>query len=287
MVDEVKEGQEQTPAPKHEQGRVANVDEAIRQQQAKQYLNNDDDKAIEEEKRVAAEAAKKAEEEAKANGDEKPDEEEQTEWDGKDYVDTGIESADAVIALLKEAKIDPVLANGIFEKAMETQDINDVKWDVLAKHLSPAQLTLVRAGVKDTLESAVRTINETKQIAHELVGGADNWKKVTDWARAETGKNPAWAKQYAGYKQAVDQGGPVAELALKAVKEAYEAKHGTVKNDMVRGQKHVDPKQDQGAAMSRSEYYAERSKLEKAGKATEANIKALFARRQAGIKQGI
>lgn len=287
MADEVKvvESQQQEQKPDYSNGRVANVDEAVRQQQAREYLNNADDKEIEAEK-AAEEAAKKAETEKKP--EEKPEEKPQEEqtWDGKDYVETGIESADAVISILKDAKVDPLLANSVFEKAMQSQDINDVRWDVLAKHLSAPQLALVKAGVKDTLEGAVRVIAETTEFAHELVGGADNWSKVVAWARAEAGKNPQWAKQYAGYKQGVDQGGPMAQLALTAVKDAYEAQNGTVGKTVVRGEKQV-ARADEVKGITRTEYYAERSKLEREGKATEANIKALFARRQAGMAQGI
>lgn len=228
----------------------------------------------------AAEAARVKEEEAEAATNE-----ERKDWVNQ-YVKLDNPSADAAIDLLREAGVTPLEANGIFEEAMKTRDISKVKWDVLEAKIGKTKTLLVKAGVIEFDNEVVSKVRENVKAVHDVMGGEDNWKKVTAWAQAKEKVDPAFKKQLNEYRKAIEVGGYVTQQTANALKVAFNAdpkNNGLGVAAIVNGDTVAETG---GAPLTRADYVTELKKAHDRN-ASPAEIKALDARRVLGRQRGI
>lgn len=220
-----------------------------------------------------AEAAKKAAESPEGK----------TEW-----VEVDNEVYNSVIEMLTAGGVTPLEGSAIFDKAVESGNLEDIDWATLSKKVSPGQLTLIKAGVEKYYTDAYEPIKQTIAKGYEIVGGEENWNKVKDWAQLAEKKDPALKKQIDGIRAGIAQNGPVAEFAIEKLKALYEAAPtnkglGTAKVT------HGDNKPDAtGDALSAAEYRKLNNELHAGLREPDpAKVAALRARRQAGMRAGL
>lgn len=254
--------------------------EAAKAQQAKDEAEAEEQRKQEEASRAAA--TKKEEEEA-ANKEKEPW---SPDWE-KEWITVGNEHADAAIELMKNAGMTPVEGNSVFAKAMETGNLEDIKWEVLEAKLGKATSQLVRTGINNYYESEYKVQQELVNYAHEQVGGEKGWNDVKKWAQKQEGSDPAFAKELTEWRKALSVGGFAARAAVDAIKARYEAdpSNRSASRQIERGGTRNGGDLS-GEPLSRSAYF---KALDAAGgdRAPKAVVDALNARRAAGVKAGL
>lgn len=207
----------------------------------------------------------------------------------KQFIQTGNEHADAAIDVMKEAGVSPIEANAVFQKAIESGNLEDINWNILEDKIGKSKAALVKAGVEKFYEGEYKARVETVNKAHEIVGGKENWEKVRDWAQKAEKKDPALKAKVDNIRKAIDIGGDTAAWAVGELKRMYEAapsNKGLGTKQVVQGSR-TAPQAD-ASALSRSAYMAERHKLAEAGvHEGDPRVTALAARRAAGRAAGI
>lgn len=167
----------------------------------------------------AAAAKKVSDEEAKKKAEEAPAG--KTEWA---KIDNPVYNS--VIEMLNTAKVTPLEGSAIFDKAVESGNLEDIDWATLEKKVSPGQFTLIKAGVEKYYNDAYEPVKQTVAKGHEIVGGEENWTKVKDWAQSAEKKDPALKKQIDEIRKAIGQNGIIAEMGIQKLKSMYEAAPG-------------------------------------------------------------
>lgn len=206
-------------------------------------------------------------------------------WKGQ-YISLPHEAGQSVIDLLKESGVSPVEANAIFAKAAETENLNDIQWDVLESRLGSAKFKLAKLGIETYYKEQFVKGAETVRAVHEEIGGEKNWNTVKKWAQAKEGKDPAFKKELDEIRAGIEAGGRSARYAAKDLKALYEADKGNkglATDKIIRGDNR--PAQS-GAPLSRKEYMVEMHKANEAGK-PQSHYAELRARRAEGRAQGI
>lgn len=209
------------------------------------------------------------------------------EWDGE-YTKFDDESADSVVDLLKDAGVGAREAQLIFAKALETDNVDDVKWDVIKEKLGPAKAKLAEVAIRDYYNRVYSKHVATTNAAYEAVGGKDNWEKIAKWARAAQVKDPSIKGQLDEIRTGINHGGKLAAFAVAELKGLYEAdpkNKGLGNRKVTRGDSRVDEDAN-GTPLSKKEYL-EAVKKAHAERRPASEIAALRARRQAGAKRGI
>ncbi|AGC35968.1 head scaffolding protein [Rhizobium phage RHEph08] len=287
MAQEEAKKDELTPeqvAALNTQGRTADVDATIKEQQ-----KTPEQKAAEEKEAADKAAADKAEADKKAAEDEAAKKLAADDAWKEEWLTTGNEHADAAIEIMKAAGVTPVEGNVVFEEAIRSGDLNKVKWDVLEARIGKAQAALVKTGITQYYNTEYQEQQETVNYAYKEVGGEQGWNKIVLWAQAAEKTDKAFAKDLAGYRKALDVGGFAGKAAIDALKAAYEAAPGNSSlggKPLERGGSTPQNHDAQSQPLGRVGYFQE---LEKAGgdRAPKAVKDSLWARRQAGIAAGI
>lgn len=182
----------------------------------------------------AAEAAKKAEADGKKpkEGEEEAPKEEESNKDGADqegevevldeYIDYGDETANSVVATLKEAGIDPAEAHGWFADAVASGDMSKIPLDKLQEKLGKEKANLVMLGVKDYYTRTEGAAKESAKAVHDVCGSEENWVKVRDWAKARAANDPDFAAQVEAYNKMFELSKVAAQAAARELVAAYE-----------------------------------------------------------------
>ena len=228
-----------------------------------------DDKAIAdaaEAKRVADEAAAK---------------------DDGEYVSFEDPSGQAVINLLKEAKVSRAEADAIFKEGIVGKDPSKINWQLLEEKLGKDKAALAKVGIEQFYQNQIVKTDETVAAVHKTVGGKENWEVLRTWVAKVEVADPTQKTKFDDIRRGIAAGGYLAELAAKDLKAQYDADPttnglGTAK--VLSGDKPADT--SQGTPLTRGEYYKLRQEYEKRG-AKQAELSALFARRRAGQAAGI
>lgn len=206
-------------------------------------------------------------------------------WTGQ-YVTLEHEAGNAVINMLKEKNVSPVDANRLFEKAIASGNLADVDWVGLEKTLGKDQMVLAKAGISAYYNDVYTAQQRTVQEVHAVFGGEANWNTVRDWAQTREKADPAFRKEIADYRKALEAGGFAAKAAAEALKNAYNSAPNTKSlgtPNLVHGTHR--PAQVEGP-LSRNDYLELRRKAEQDGARPDV-INALIARRTAGRAQGL
>lgn len=194
-------------------------------------------------------------------------------------------SGQAAIDLLKEANVTPAEAQTIFGDAMQTGDMSKVKWDVLEARLGKGKAHLVKTGVLDYNNRVATAVRETTQKVFEVVGGQENWNKVSAWVGETKKSDPSAVAKFTAIQQGLDAGGYLAELAARDLKTMYEAdpkNNGLGTGKITEGQK---PAAVDGGPIDKRTYQTEIRKAQAAG--DYKLIDSLRARRLAGQQAGM
>ena len=238
-------------------------------------------------KEQTAEEKAAAEKAAKEEADKKAAAEKEAAGPLKDYVDfSDSPAAAAAVNLLKEAGIGPNEANGYFEKALKSGDLNDVDVKGLEAKLGKDKATLVMAGVTAHYTALQTKATETVKAVHDVFGGEKNWTTVRDWAHAAEKADPKVKTQINAIRGMIDEGGFRAEAGARELLRLYNAAPnvkglGTSKLAVGDSTGTVV-----GTHLTRADYLTELKAAHDRG-ASRAEIQALDARRRAGKAAGI
>lgn len=193
----------------------------------------------------------------------------------------------AAIETLKAAGVSPMEANVIFNKAIESGNLEDVDWAALQKKVKPHEFQLIKSGVETYYNDEYKEVSATVAKGYEIVGGEDNWKTVVKWSNAKAKADPAYAKVENDIRKAINQNGFIAEAAVTKLKSLYEA---DPKNSSLGAQTVKIATGDSTGApvepLSKQAYLAAMHELQ-SRKHTAAEVQALRNRRMAGMSAGI
>lgn len=192
------------------------------------------------------EAPKVEEEKAKTEEAELPTE----------YPDYGDANANAVVDILKEAKIPASEAYMMFKEAADTGDFSKIDLANLTAKLGKAKADLVLLGVQTYYTKEMAVAQETVSAVYAETGGEANYAKVVQWARAKADKDPAFQKQVDGFNQMFDLNSTAAAMAAKSLVSLYEADAGnsSLTRTQVRGDSAHTNAEATGEFISRADY---------------------------------
>lgn len=200
---------------------------------------------------AAAQAAKEAEQEEDTPN---PD-----QWK-EQYIQFDDPTAQSVVNMLNEAGMSPVEANAIFEDALKHDDLSKVKWDVLEARLGKDKANLAKIGITDYYNREYSKNTATTKMAHEVMGGEENWKTVANWVKRAEKADPSRKAEFDELRQGLNHGGRYAKQAAADLRKLFEA---DPKNSGLGNSKIISgdaPPKGGLQPMSRAEYTAELSK---------------------------
>lgn len=211
--------------------------------------------------------------------DEKVELVEYHEWDDP--------SAQAAVDLLKEAGVTPAEAQPIFEKAIESGDLNDIDVKALEAKVGKTKALLIMNGVKDYHSRQTTQNTETVDMVYGVFGGEQNWNTVKQWAQTREKSDKGFKKELDSIRSDLDKGGRAAKAAAKDLLKLYNGNPSTKglganSKNLTKG----DGKAVDAAPLSRADYLTALKKAHAEG-ASQATIAALDARRIAGKNAGI
>lgn len=189
------------------------------------------------------------------------------------------------VEIMKTANLPIAEANAIFAAAVETGDMSKVDRKALETKLGKKQADLVMICAENYYNTQFTAFKKIEAAAHELTGGADNYKAMQAWAKKKEATDPAFAADLREYREMLNTQNPKAvKAAVSELFAAFKADPNvTIKPTLHEG---TGKSNDQGLApLSRSEYIDALEKAQRKG--TYAQEKPqLWARRQAAMKQG-
>lgn len=153
-----------------------------------------------------------------------------TEKDGEeitDYPESDDPATQAIIAIFKEKGVAVDVADGIFERALKSGNIEDIDTDALKEQVGEQYATLIMGNVQSIYDNNVKATQTVIKEAHDLLGGEAGWTMCAEWAETRAKSDTAFADELATYKTMIDEGGVQASLALKALTEKFMADPNT------------------------------------------------------------
>lgn len=214
------------------------------------------------------------------------EEEDSSEEDESEYNSYDHPALKQAVTILEESGLAVEEANAIFAEAVETNDLSKIKKDVLAEKIGKdkADVVLVLAeSYYNTTFSAMETIQNE---VFSLTGGEDNFNAIKDWANEKSKTDKAFAKDLAEIKEMIDtQKMRSVKAAINELVDLYRQDPETTTpanlevGDKAAGNSSVQP-------LTRADYVSEINKARREGTYDKVS-KQLWARRQAGMKQGI
>lgn len=193
-------------------------------------------------------------------------------------------AAAAAVNLLKAEGLGPNEANSFFAEALKTGDINKVDVKGLEKRLGKDKATLVMAGVTAQYNELQAQTVATVKATHDIFGGEDNWKTVRAWAHAKEKADTKFGATVNDIRGLLNEGGTRAESGARELLRLYNADPETKGlGKLVTGDTTGNVI---GTPLTRQQYVTELEAAHARG-AKPAEIKALDARRKAGMAQRI
>lgn len=198
--------------------------------QAPEVNNTPPPKEQTEEEKAKEEADKKAADEAA-----KETEEEDTDAEAKDeqkdeipaeYPDYGNDTANAVVATLKDAGVTVEESHNLFKEAIESGDFSKVDMSKLTEKLGKAKADLVMLGVQNYYNEVTSTTKVTVEAVHKEVGGEANYAKIQAWAKSKYGKDADFTAKIDSFNAMFDLNTTAAVMAAKELRALYEKDGG-------------------------------------------------------------
>lgn len=248
------------------------------------------------EEREAAEAAKKAEEEKKAAEGAKGDQDDvkkETQDDAHeswgDVAESGDETVDSVLDLMKESGVDVDTAKALLWEPIRDGDLSKIDRDALVEKVGKARATLIMTGAKAVVEENQRAVKAATDTVNAAAGGSENWSKVVEWAK----KGGISEGDLGEYADMINKGGKAAKFAAAEIVAAYNADAKNTALDA--GKKTLSgdsaPKTPAVKGISSAQYgdalVAAERKFGASSPKFAAARQALKAQRAAGRKQGL
>lgn len=215
----------------------------------------------------------------KSDGEETPKDD--NESDTQEWPEYEDKNMAAITNIFKEKGVDIDVADGIFQKAIESGNIEDVDVETLKESVGEDAATLIMGAVTTVYSQNVKLVKDVVKFAHDEFGGKDGWEAAKDWALTKAAEDSDFKEQLGEYYEMIDAGGKKSELAIKALKEDYMADDSTTdKPNLTRGD--GSGKTNEKPITNRVEYV---NKLKEAhANGDEARIAELKRRRAAGRK---
>lgn len=202
------------------------------------------------------------------------------ELDVETWGDTGDEVGNAVLKELQDSGVEVDKAKALLFDAVQNGDASLIDHDALVEAVGKSRARLIEIGIKDYVGRQKSAAEAVVASMHEAAGGKDNWTVVAKWAKSG-GVPEAKLNEY---RKLIDSGGEQAAFAAGRLVQAYNA---DAKNTSLTGKTETPgPKNPAPAAepLTAPQYAAELEKLMQ-GNPTEAQRRALLARRMAGKKK--
>jgi len=215
---------------------------------------------------------------------EEPDEpEEDTSDDEEQHDHPALRQVDS---MLKEAKLSDEDTEAIFAGVSDTGDMSKLDMQALVDKLGKDKAEVVKMLTESYLNTEFKAMNEIKESSYAITEGEDNFNAMRDWAREKEAADPQFAKDLLEIRQMVDSRNPRAvKAAITELFDLYRADPETTiaakleVGDKTPGSAGLEP-------MSRMDYINAVEKAHKNG-TYDQESKALWARRQSGIKNNI
>ena len=175
-----------------------------------------EDKAEEADKDAeASEEADKAED----KDEDKPDMEAEEAAVAELWEDTGSETGNAVLDMLKSSGVAQDEAKAMMYDAIVEGDLSKLDTAALKEKLGDSQAFLAEQGIKSYLAERKADVAAATAEVHDLVGGEDAWVKVRDWVNDPSNMK---AETLTDYAEMIDKGGAQRRFAIQEMKAAFE-----------------------------------------------------------------
>lgn len=195
-----------------------------------------------------------------------PAQDDSSESDTKtsEFVPTGNEVLDSAAALVSKAGFDPIALHNELENGL-TQETRAQ----LEGKLGKEQTSVLIRSVSSEIETQRNKVKETLSSVHSTVGGEQTWNSIVEWSRTEeAGLDPKAAEEY---NAMLNAGGVQAQLAARALKEAYMSSPGFKEQNPTMEQADSSaPASPSLEPISRPQYTEEYNKAIRAGDAAKA-----------------
>ncbi|MCY1708362.1 hypothetical protein [Pannonibacter sp. SL95] len=203
----------------------------------------------------------------------------------KSYAKYDDPSAQTVVHLLQEAKVDPNVAQAIFATAFETGDLSKVDQNMLIANVGADRAALIVANATQAFNNANAKVERETKAVHEAVGGEANFATIRDWAHRVEAADPKAKTKINEIRELIDRGGNFAVLGAQELYRMYNADPnnvGTGAGALIIGTNTAGTDQ---TPLSRADYL--KAVKEAQAKGDERAVAQLRARRAAGRTAGI
>lgn len=169
-------------------------------------------------------------------------------------------SLNAALGLMKAAGMTAEKLAEHFGEAINTGDLSKIDREALNKEIGEDKAELVMAGVtKWSADAGAATLEAARQV-QQSVGGAENWAKMTAWAKQAAKSDPALKKEIQGITDMLNGNAVARKLGAQEFKRLYNAD----KNNVTLGGKTVEgdaPAKEKIKPMTGTEAYQAKEKL--------------------------
>lgn len=167
-----------------------------------------------------AEAKEQAEKDAAEEAEKKKA---QDEADKKEYPEYEDPSANAVVNILKKAKVTPEEADEFFRAAVESGKLEDIDVDKLAEKIGKDEADLVMIGVRDYYNKQKASVDKVVDEVYKVCGGETQFATLRIWALDKEKTDKEFSGALNEYRQMLNGTPTQARLAAEALIKAYNA----------------------------------------------------------------
>lgn len=209
------------------------------------------------------------------------DDEDTPESSYEEYTDPALKQ---VVTILQDAEIPVEATNKIFQEAIDQKDFSKVDKAALTELLGD-KADIVYVLAESFYNKQFAAFEKTQSEAFELTGGEEGFNAMRTWAASKAEVDADFKADLAELRSMIDSGSKRAfKAAISELYGMYKADPDTtIKADVLTGDKPGSSTSIQ--PLSQSEYGELLLKAERDGTYNKVH-KQLWARRQAGIKQG-
>lgn len=215
--------------------------------------------------------------------DESEESEEESEAEYNEYEHPALKQA---VNLLKDAEVSVEDANSIFQEAVDSGDLSKINKDKLVELVGEEKSDVILVLAESYYTTQFSEFKAVLDEAHKIAGGEETYNAMKDWAAEKATSDPEFAKDMQEFRSMIDSGNPRAVRA--AVRELFDIykqdPDTTISADLEEGTS--TPNTTGLQPLTLREYTKLITKARKDGTYEKVH-KGLWARRQAGKKQGI
>lgn len=168
----------------------------------------------------------------------------------------GDDNADAIISIMREAKVTAEEAQQFFMNAAQSLDLSKIDVNGLTAKIGKEKALAVVALAKNYYEVTMSATKAKVDAAYGVVGGKDNYDKMQMFLRAEKYKNPEVKAKAEEWNKMLDASPRMAALAVKEMVETYNksSSNKSLNIKMVEGEKSASGSNMTTQKLTRNEY---------------------------------